>query len=392
MKQINNYIALFTQTYFRHIIPLDVHELILDSYERNVNMGIELNRVPGMLADAWFGLYFIYNDNYPELMSKYNIEVDPEIGKAFKHIKNKLNIDYNFMELFFEHCSPTEEIKAIFPPFSDSNFIFQFSTLGSYLDFLDNADETTIKKEFIRTLFNLKDDNLEIIRSLLADETKLVEKIDTLQISPSLKWRALNFIKKPMKDMKEYIVLLNNFFEIYESLSFKKYLKKHDIFYDNIKKLDDDEKITFLKKHLGNYWNEGLIKEKTYLTTLFLNALNAIFEGNSETSFMFIGYKFNEVVQQITGNNEIDKKLLVLKNMSDSTRFKILMLLKDEELYGQQLADRVGITMATVSYHMNFLIAGGMVEILQQGHRTYYKLKKDAFKEINEFIQKIFLN
>jgi DNA-binding transcriptional ArsR family regulator len=195
-----------------------------------------------------------------------------------------------------------------------------------------------------------------------------------------------------MKDWKEYITLLNNFFEIYESPSFKKYLKKHDNFYHNIENLEDEEKITFLKKHLGNYWNENLIKEKTYLTTLFLNAVSAIFEGKNETSFMFIGYRFNELVQQIAGDNEIDKKLLVLKNMSDSTRFKILMLLKDEELYRQQLADKVGITMATISYHMNFLLAGGMVEMFERGHRTYYRLRKETFKEISEFVQNIFLS
>jgi DNA-binding transcriptional ArsR family regulator len=355
-------------------------------------MDIELNRVAGKLVDAWFGLYFIFNDNYTELMTKYNIKVNPEIEKAFKHIKNKLNIDYDFMELFFRDCSPTEEIKAIFPPFADSDFIFQFSTLESYLDFLNNVDAITVKKEFTQKILKLTDNDLEMTEALLKDEAKLIEQIDTLQISPDLKWRALSFIKKPMKDMKEYITLINKFFEIYESPSFKKFLKKHDNFYDNIEKLEEEEKIFFLKKHLGNYWNEGLIKEKTYLTTLFLNAMSAIFEGKNDTSFMFIGYKFNEVVQQISGNNEIDKKLLMLKNMSDSTRFKILMLLKDEELYGQQLADNVGITMSTISYHMNFLLAGGMVEMFERGHRTYYRIKKETFKEISEFIQKIFLN
>lgn len=356
-------------------------------------MNIELKRVPGKLADAWYGLYFILNDNYTELMTKYNIKVSPEIEKAFKHVKDNLNIDYNFMELFFRDCSSTEEIKAIFPPFSDSSFIFEFSTLESYLDFLSNIDEITVKKEFTQNLLRLKDNALEmkITEDLLKDETKLIEQIDTLPISPDLKWRALSFIKKPMKDMKKYITLLNDFFEIYESPSFKKYLKKHDDFYNSIEKLNDEEKITFLKKHLGNYWNEDLIKGKTYLATLFLNALSAIFEGNSDKSFMFIGYRFNELVQQIAGKNENDKKLLILKNMSDSTRFKILMLLKDEELYGQQLADKVGITMATVSYHMNFLLAGGMVEMFERGHRTYYRLKKETFKEISEFIQNIFL-
>lgn len=355
-------------------------------------MNIELNKVPGKLADAWYGLYFVFNDNYTELMDKYNIKVDPEIEKAFKHIKSKLNIDYAFMELFFRHCSSTEEIKAIFPPFTDSNFIFQFSTLESYLDFLNNVDEVTVKREFTQKILNIENNDLKMIDTLLKDETKLIEQIDTLQISPDLKWRALSFIKKPMKDMREYITLLNKFFEIYESPSFKKYLKKHDNFYDNIEALDYEEKITFLRKHLGNYWSDNLIKEKTYLTTLFLNAVSAIFEEKNDASFMFIGYKFNELVQQIAGDNEIDKKLLVLKNMSDSTRFKILMLLKSEDLYGQQLADKVGITMATISYHMNFLLAGGMVEMFERGHRTYYKLKKETFKELSEFIQKIFID
>jgi len=355
-------------------------------------MNIEINRVPGKLVDAWYGLYFVFNDNYTELMAKYNVKIDPEIEKAFKHIKNKLNLDYDFMELFFKDCSSTEEIKAIFPPFADSSFIFQFSTLESYLDFLNNADEKNIKTEFVRNILKLKDNDIEMIEALLKDESKLIEEIDALQISPNLKWRALSFIKKPMKDMKEYIILLNSFFEIYESPSFKRYLKKYDNFCENIEKLNDEEKIIFLKKHLGNYWNDDIIKGRNYLSILFLNAVSALFDGENDASFMFIGYKFNILVQQIAGDNEINKKLNVLKNISDSTRFKILMLLKDDDLYGQQLADKVGITMPTISYHMNFLLAGGMVETFERGHRIYYKLRKEAFKEISEFIQKIFLN
>ena len=53
--------------------------------------------------------------------------------------------------------------------------------------------------------------------------------------------------------------------------------------------------------------------------------------------------------------------MLVFKNLADKTRFQILNLLKSGDLYGQEIAEKVGITLATVSYHMSFLLAANLV-------------------------------
>lgn len=355
-------------------------------------MNIILKKIPGMLVDAWFCLYFIFNDNYADMLARYNLIIEPEIERALKYYKENLNIQYEFMGLFFKECSTTEEVKAILPPFTNSSFLFQFNDLNTYFNYLESANEASIRRDFIRTLLRIKDKDANEIDFLLTNEHKLIEKIDEENLSPDLKWRALSFIKRPMKAMEDYIKLLKEFFILYESSTIKKCLKKHDAFYNQLEQLNTKEKYEFIHEFVDNYWNENMISETTYLSPLFFNSISML-AGDDEdsTTYMFIGYKFNDTVKQLGGSCEIEKKLNILKNMSDPTRFKILMLLKAEELYGQQIADKVGLTMATVSYHMNFLVAGNMVDNFERGHRVYYKLHEDTFREISEFIKNQFL-
>lgn len=355
-------------------------------------MDLSYNPFVGQVLDSLYGLYFIFNDNYTELMTQYQIPMDSDVEKAYKHIQNKLYIDYDFMPLFFKKSAPNKEVSAIFPPFSKADFLVRFSDLKSYLSFLENTDEFSVQSNFIGQLFPSKKEDISFPSSLLEDERKLVEEIDLLDLSPELKWRTLQFIKNPMPAMKEYLTLLHDFFALFYSSSFQKYLKKYDVFCSNFETLQEEEQILFLKKHMGHYWNETLFKEKNTLYFLFFNAMSAFSEGDADHFFLFVGYRFDKVIQQIAGDNEINQKLNVLKNISDPTRFKILMLLKERDLYGQELAEKVGITLPTISYHMNFLLAGGMVETVERGHRIYYRFKKNAFIQLSTFIQNLFLN
>ncbi|MPQ44750.1 winged helix-turn-helix domain-containing protein, partial [Clostridium tarantellae] len=75
---------------------------------------------------------------------------------------------------------------------------------------------------------------------------------------------------------------------------------------------------------------------------------------NKET--IYFGWKFKELLD----NNEIikrEEKILKekLKCLSDKSKFEILKLLKNKPLYGQEIAHKLSLTPATVSYHMNNL-------------------------------------
>ncbi len=71
--------------------------------------------------------------------------------------------------------------------------------------------------------------------------------------------------------------------------------------------------------------------------------------------------------------------LNVFKALSDETRLRIIGALSEKEMYAELLAERLGLTAATVSFHMKKLYAAGIVSQRREQYYTVYTLKKDLF-------------
>jgi DNA-binding transcriptional ArsR family regulator len=70
------------------------------------------------------------------------------------------------------------------------------------------------------------------------------------------------------------------------------------------------------------------------------------------------------------------------KALSDETRLKILRLVSAEELYATEIAERLGLSKATVSHHMVLLRAAGLVEVLgERKAERYYALHPPTLEE-----------
>ncbi|MGM9639790.1 MAG: ArsR/SmtB family transcription factor [Faecousia sp.] len=62
-----------------------------------------------------------------------------------------------------------------------------------------------------------------------------------------------------------------------------------------------------------------------------------------------------------------------VKVIGDPVRLQILALLKNQEVYVQDLADKLGLSFTTVSHHMTKLIMAGLVSSERRGIYVYYK-------------------
>lgn len=81
----------------------------------------------------------------------------------------------------------------------------------------------------------------------------------------------------------------------------------------------------------------------------------------------------------------------VLKLLGDKSKFEILSYVRDREAYGSELAKHLNLTTATVSHHMNALLAAGLVELKRVDNRIYYSANKKALEEVLEYSKKILL-
>lgn len=80
------------------------------------------------------------------------------------------------------------------------------------------------------------------------------------------------------------------------------------------------------------------------------------------------------------------------KSISDPNRIEILKLLCERPWFGQELADKLNITGATVSYHMAFLQRIGAVTFIKSDNRSYYSLNTTKFLKTLEDFTTFFKN
>lgn len=70
----------------------------------------------------------------------------------------------------------------------------------------------------------------------------------------------------------------------------------------------------------------------------------------------------------------------LFKCLSDQSRLQILKSLAIEDMYVERLAQRLGITAPTVSFHLKKLADAGAVSSYKSQYYTMYSLKKEIFE------------
>lgn len=73
-----------------------------------------------------------------------------------------------------------------------------------------------------------------------------------------------------------------------------------------------------------------------------------------------------------------ERALEVIKVIADKTKFEILRILGRETLYGTELAERLGLSAATISHHIGQLTSYRLVNIIKQGNRIYYRTNQET--------------
>jgi len=83
--------------------------------------------------------------------------------------------------------------------------------------------------------------------------------------------------------------------------------------------------------------------------------------------------------------------LEVASALSDRTRLRLLLSLRDRELCACQLVEFIGLADSTVSRHMSILKSAGLVDSRKSGRWVYYKLSKTDTQSVNQEILDIVL-
>lgn len=289
---------------------------------------------------------------------------------------------------------------------SEFNDIFE-NTIKLY-DTID--DEITISKEDLKFYFSKeKEDILSVSKIILLYQNIGAPLAGSLyasftDIEPDVPVNSLedliDLLNKSSLDEtdKWRCVDLYSHFDLYKDKLFilidpvLKKLQKNQSLIDSIEydwkkrfKLDEDP------NHVIYYLAQSAIvlDSKAFYVTMSIFNFNSISisQGNVDGNYRVVyGSAIYEL--QSLAKRSVSSDILIgqLKGISDANRLQILFTLKDRSLCGQEIAEMLSLTAATVSHHMNALINLHLINIEKKGNRLYYSTKQD---DIQNFINQL---
>ncbi len=75
-----------------------------------------------------------------------------------------------------------------------------------------------------------------------------------------------------------------------------------------------------------------------------------------------------------------------LRIIGDDNRLKILCLLKDKDLYVDELSFNLGLAQNLISSHLKVLLNFKLIIVKRVGKKNYYTINKDTFKKYNSLL------
>lgn len=77
----------------------------------------------------------------------------------------------------------------------------------------------------------------------------------------------------------------------------------------------------------------------------------------------------------------MDNFLIVIKSLADDTRLKIITLLLKHDFCVRALANKLNISEAAVSQHLQILKKAGLVKGEKRGYYTHYLVQREVIRE-----------
>ena len=145
-----------------------------------------------------------------------------------------------------------------------------------------------------------------------------------------------------------------------------------------------------LKKHAGLNIKSSL-DCNFYPTISNFNRLK--FELMSNSIYAFYGIYFLKLLElKESSRYKEDELVKDLKALGDPTRFKIIQILLEREMFLKELAEKLNLTSATVSHHISILQKSNLISITigdDDGRKVLYQVNREKLQSIGDSISKL---
>ena len=216
------------------------------------------------------------------------------------------------------------------------------------------------------------------------DQLDLVLDELTLKYHKDAKDKSLfyEFIAYPDGIVDRFInameVLYHDFFKPFEPILGKKLedlQKRHQELYDD----NPEAFINAILFQSKESLNDSETKIHIYLGYFYGDRVNVAY-GDDHNVYFFYGALAEK---KLYSENLTAQYEELIKSLADDTRRKLIKFLMHAPHYNKEISDYLGITTATISYHIGRLVDLGIIHLkYQEGKRIYYQVDKERFNQL----------
>lgn len=321
-------------------------------------------------------LGLLYINSHPEVIEKGQIvEAASEFGINGNELYEKFgNIQKRYVKEFQKELVKSEG-DAFF--FEDSNNSFVLilqivlATNSHWIDGIDDVSEDEIYMAFIDAI---EEGDKKVDKKPTLNET--IEILKSAKLEPDMCWKLMLFLQEPKKYINHLAGTVKQNIPAYERaiISVEKPLKRL---------LDEFPKFPY---KIPSILKRDIME--IVITPILIYPGIEVLDINGDA---YVGL-FTKDIYQMMDNQKISRNNLIpiLKALSDSSKFDILVSLRNSPKYNMELAEQLGLTAATISHHMNTLLLHGFISVEKRDGRVYYTFVKDTIEDIIAKLQHTF--
>lgn len=228
-------------------------------------------------------------------------------------------------------------------------------------------DKDSLKSKIYDTLLRISEET----KASMPNPVTLIESLD---IELKHKWHLMLILENPAKYILQYSKLIETLEPIFDQFynPIKEDVRKLGVAISNTLNTEGIkaiERISYdrIKASIFNQSDIRLLVSGIYPYSVMINPrpdyINLIWG-------LSIEYAFQKML--LANENKLQERVSVFKNMGDKTRYEVIRWIANGQTSIKEIAAKVGVSSATVSYHLNELINAKIVTLENQNKKYSY--------------------
>ena len=241
--------------------------------------------------------------------------------------------------------------------------VLRYHSFEEYAKVLHSMDEEKIKKQLMTAIVKQDEEEASVedkVTELLGNQFAFLDFLKNLPIDDTVRWNYFTIMSQPKKFVEDFISLHQILKPIFEKV-YAEYLPILEKSYAEFETTIQEHPTILAEAFSGTKVIKEIDWASDEISVIPTLLLSDFFFQDSE--ILILGAKSLEVIQHViqTRLDKQQERINVFKNLGDKTRYQIFCEIAKGIKSVKGIAEQLGITSATVSYHINELVLSNLV-------------------------------